>query len=597
MLNPAPNYAVIKDFGVITFGKNEKEANILDDIITHTMNAVFKADKLGGYESINLKDSFEMEYWELEQAKLKNRRHHIMQYLMAVDAGTGSIRAVIFDTKGNQISASQEEWIHLEEKDVPNSMSFDFDTNWLLTKKCIQTAIKEADINPNDILALSATSMREGIVLYDKDGRELWAVANVDARAFKEVKYLKESFENIEETFYEVSGQTFALGALPRIMWLKNNRPEIYEKVATISMIGDWILAKLSGVIATDPSNAGTTGIFSLKQRVWDKNMAKQVGLKENIFCPCYEVGSVIGNVTLKASEETNLSVNTKVVTGGGDVQLGSAGLGVVDIGQVAILGGSFWQQVVNISNDIKPPKDMGLRINPHVIPKQSQAEGITFFSGLVMRWFRDAFCDMEKLEAKEKNKDAYEILEEKAKDVPVGSYGIIPIFSDSMNYGKWYHAAPSFLNLNIDPNICNKASMFKSLQENACIVSAINLEKVKEFTNCDFDTIVFAGGASKGKLWSQTLADVTGCKIKIPKVTEATALGAAMSAGVGAGIYQDLKTAAKELVVWDKEYLPNMENKKLYDEIKQKLQEVYQKQLELVDKELTTSMWKAPGL
>ena len=71
MLNPAPNYAVVKDFGVITFGKNEKEANILDDIISHTMNAVLKADKLGGYESISLADSFEMEYWELEQAKLK----------------------------------------------------------------------------------------------------------------------------------------------------------------------------------------------------------------------------------------------------------------------------------------------------------------------------------------------------------------------------------------------------------------------------------------------------------------------------------------------------------------------------------------------
>ncbi len=71
MLNPAPNYAVIKDFGVITFGKNEKEANILDDIVSHTMNAVLKADRLGGYESISLKDSFEMEYWELEQAKLK----------------------------------------------------------------------------------------------------------------------------------------------------------------------------------------------------------------------------------------------------------------------------------------------------------------------------------------------------------------------------------------------------------------------------------------------------------------------------------------------------------------------------------------------
>ena len=520
-----------------------------------------------------------------------------MQYLMAIDAGTGSIRVVIFDTNGNQISMSQKEWTHLEEEGVPNSMSFDFKNNWNLVKHCINEAISEAKINSKDILALSSTSMREGIVLYDNDGNELWAVANVDARASNEVKYLKENFENIEQEFYEISGQTFALGALPRILWLKNNKPDIYEKVSAISMIGDWILAKLSGVIAVDPSNGGTTGIFSLNKRTWDSSMAKKVGIKDDIFTPCYEVGTVIGTVKEDISKEVNLSTDTKVVMGGGDVQLGSAGLGVVNIGDVAILGGSFWQQIVNISKDTTPPKDMSIRVNPHVISDQSQAEGITFFSGLVMRWFRDAFCDLEKLEAKEKNIDTYTLLEQKSKNIPVGSYGIMPIFSDSMNYGKWYHAAPSFINLSIDSNTCNRFSMFKSLQENACIVSSINLDKIKEFTNIEITNIVFAGGASKGELWSQTLADVTGCKVSIPKVTEATALGAAMSAGVGAGVYENLKEASKKLVVWDKEYQPNMQNKKLYDDIKEKWQEIYKAQLELVDKNLTTSMWKAPGL
>jgi autoinducer 2 (AI-2) kinase len=516
---------------------------------------------------------------------------------MAIDAGTGSVRAVIFDTTGKQISVGQREWTHLEEQGVKNSMSFDFNTNWALCIECIKEAIKKAQINPDDILALSSTSMREGIVLYDKDGNELWGVANVDARACDEVKYLKEKFQGIEEEFYHTSGQTFALGALPRILWLKNNKPSIYEKVAKISMIGDWILAKLSGVIASDPSNAGTTGIFSLLNRTWDTSQALKIGLKDDIFPPCYEVGTVIGTVNENSSKETGLSNNTKVVMGGGDVQLGSAGLGVVEVGQVAVLGGSFWQQIVNISSAVHPPKDMSLRVNPHVIPKQSQAEGITFFSGLIMRWFRDAFCDMEKLEAKEKNLDVYEVLENKAKDVPIGSYGIMPIFSDSMKYGKWYHAAPSFINLSIDSNICNKASMFRSLQENACIVSSINLEKVEKFTNLKFTEIVFAGGASKGKLWPQILADVTGCKVKIPRVTEATALGAAMAAGVGVGIFKSLSDASKELVIWDKEYLPNIENKKIYDDIKEKWIKIYEKQLELVDKGLTNSMWKAPGV
>ncbi|WP_373033947.1 autoinducer-2 kinase [Sulfurovum sp.] len=520
-----------------------------------------------------------------------------MQYLMAIDAGTGSVRAVIFDTKGNQIAVSQKEWVHLEVEGVPNSMTFDTEKNWDLAVWCIQNVLKEAKLEGSDILAVSATSMREGIVLYNKEGEALWGVANVDARADKEVRFLKEHYTGIEEEFYQISGQTFALGALPRILWLKNNKSEVYEKVASVSMIGDWILAKLSGIIATDPSNGGTTGIYSLSKRDWEPDMAEKVGIKADIFPPTLEPGTVMGTVTQKASKETGLATSTKVVMGGGDVQLGAAGLGVVKEGQVAILGGSFWQQVVNIKSDTLPPKDMSIRVNPHVLKGLSQAEGITFFSGLVMRWFRDAFCEIEKQEAEERGIDTYSVLEEKAKKVPVGSHGILPIFSDSMKYGKWYHAAPSFLNLSIDPEVCNRASMFRSLQENACIVSAINLEKIKTFSHVEIEEIVFAGGASKGTLWCQILADVTGCKIKVPKVREATALGAAMAAGVGAGIYDSLVTAAEDLVVWDKEYLPNRENFSKYHKIKEEWKEVYDFQLSLVDRGLTQSMWKAPGV
>ena len=520
-----------------------------------------------------------------------------MKYLMTIDAGTGSVRAIIFDTLGNQVGIGQAEWVHLEEKNIPNSMSFDFKTNWALTIKCIKKALKDAKLKGSDITALSASSMREGIVLYDKKGKELWAVANVDARASKQVKYLNDNFSGLEKEFYNKSGQTFALGALPRLLWVKENLPDIYERVSSISMISDWILAKLSDIIATDPSNGGTTGIYSLSSRDWLPKMATKVGIKDNIFPPTYESGTVLGKVTKEASLETSLGINTLVVVGGGDVQLGSAGLGITKSGQCAILGGSFWQQVVNIDCKIKPPKNMDIRVNPHVITNLSQAEGITFFSGLVMRWFRDAFCQEEIKEAKKLGIDVYTLLEQKASKIPVGSYGILPIFSDSMKYGKWYHASPSFLNLNIDPNICNKASMFRSLQENACIVSNINLKKIQKFTGTKINTIVFASGASKGELWCQILADVTGCKIKVPKVKEATALGGAMCAGVGAGIYKSISSASKQLVVWEKEYLPNKTNHKLYKSIEKQWKKAYKLQLDLVDKNITTSMWKAPGL
>ncbi|RLA76255.1 MAG: autoinducer-2 kinase [Epsilonproteobacteria bacterium] len=516
---------------------------------------------------------------------------------MTIDAGTGSVRAVIFDEEGWQVSVGQREWSHLAEDGVIDSMGFDFRTNWKITSECIREAITLAQMGTEDILAVTASSMREGIILYDAEGRELWGVANVDARASAEVKELKEIFSSIEEEFYRESGQTFALGALPRLLWVKKHRPDIYEKTATLSMISDWVLAKLSGVIATDPSNAGTTGIFSLTKRQWERGQARRVGLKDDIFPPVYEPSEVIGEVTRKASDETGLALGTKVVMGGGDVQLGSAGLGVIREGESAILGGSFWQQIVNIDRSVIPPEDMKLRINPHVVSGLSQAEGITFFSGLIMRWFRDAFCDREKIEADERGIDAYEVLEEMAAKVPIGSHGIVPIFSDTMKYGKWYHASPSFLNLSLDPSICNRASMFRSLEENAAIVSAINLEDIASFSGIRSDTLTFAGGASNGKLWSQILADVTGREIRIPIVKEATSLGGAMMAGVGVGIYEDIDEAARELVRWERTVEPNRENFAKYQEIKAQWQEIYAAQLALVDRGLLTSLWKAPGI
>jgi len=248
---------------------------------------------------------------------------------------------------GKQVAFSNREWTHLSEEGISSSMRFDCDANWKLTISCIKDITSKID--SKDIIALSSTSMREGIVLYDKDGKELWAVANVDARAGEEVKFLKEHFNGIEEQFYKISGQTFALGALPRLLWLKNHKKDIYDKVAKITMINDWILYKLSGVFSSEPSNAGTSGIFSLKKRDWVSSMAKEIGLKNDIFPPCFEPGTVLGKVSKSVSKECGLSTFTKVVVGGGDVQLGSVGLGVVKTGDAAVLGGSFWQQVVNI--------------------------------------------------------------------------------------------------------------------------------------------------------------------------------------------------------------------------------------------------------
>jgi autoinducer 2 (AI-2) kinase len=517
-------------------------------------------------------------------------------YLLAIDAGTGSGRAVVFDDRGNQKGVGQAEWTHLAEPDAPGSMTFDCAANWPIIGRCVQAALADAGIKAHEVLAVSTCSMREGIVLYDRDGEALWACANVDSRAGAEVETLKARGPDLERRFYAATGQTFALGMLPRLMWVEANRPALWEKVARVSMINDWAAARLSGEIVCEPSNGGTSGLMGLASRDWDDGLLAEAGLARSLFPPVVEPGTVIGKVTAQAAAETGLVAGTPVVVGGGDTQLGAVGIGVTGIGEAAILGGTFWQQVLNIEARTDPA--MRVRVDPHAVPDLAMAECITFFVGLAMRWFRDTFGEAEKAEAARTGADAYHLLEAQATKVPAGSHFILPIFSDAMDFGRWYHAAPSFLNLTLDPAITSKASLFRALQENAAIVSAINLERVMDFAGQGIDRpVVFAGGASKGRLWPQILADVLGRPVEIPVVREATALGCAAAAAVGAGLFPDLATAGKAFARIERRIEPDPANAGVYAELRSRWQEAYAAQKGLVDRGVTTAMWRAPGV
>ncbi|MDN4074047.1 autoinducer-2 kinase [Fictibacillus terranigra] len=518
-----------------------------------------------------------------------------MDAILALDAGTGSIRAVVFDTKGKQLAMSQQEWDHPADPRFPGSMNFDVTENWRVTAECIRAAIQESGISPSCIKAISATSMREGFVLYNKEGKEIWACANVDSRASEEVSDLKQLRPFLEEDLYSLSGQTFALGALPRLLWIKKNQPEIYKETATITMLNDWLLYKLCGKLQADPSNGCTTGIFNIKKRCWDEQITKECQIKGNLFPPVHEAGTLLGHVTPGTAKITGLTEGTAVFSGGGDAQLASVGVGVVKEGQTLVSGGSFWQQEVNVALPVPHPEQR-IRINCHVLSHLWQYETIVFFPGLVMRWFRDAFCTEEKKLAKELGRDPYELLEEQAAEVPVGSYGITPIFSDVMNFISWRHASPSFTNLSLDPERCGKKELFRAIEENAALVTLGNLKMIQGHTGYYPDEVIFAGGASKGKLWCQILSDVLGIRVKVPLVKEAAALGTAIVAGYGAGIYSTIEKAALEIVQWENIYEPNKENHALYAKVFEKWQAIYKEHLSLSDRGLTKHMWKAPG-
>ncbi len=518
------------------------------------------------------------------------------KYLMAIDAGTGSVRAVLFDLEGNQIGCVQKEWDHLEDPKYPGSMNFDWTHNWELARNCISGVIKETAISSTDIAAVSTTCMREGIVLYDAEGKEIWACANVDARANDEVIELIEKYPGLEKEIYLKSGQSYALDALPRLLWVKNKLPDVYEKIAKIGMFNDWLIYKLTGRLAVEPSNGSTTGLMDLKTRNWDPEIARSCGLRSDIFPDVLESGEVIGVVNEVGASDTGLATGTPVVVGGGDAQLGCIGVGAVEPGQAAIFGGSFWQYELN-TGEAKTDSQCRVRVNCHAVKDVWQYEALAFKPGLVMRWFRDGFCQLEKEEAAKSGRDVYDIMNEKAKDIPAGCYGMMCTFSDVMNFISWKHASPTFTNFELEPDKYNKYTFYRAILENTALVTKGHVDLVYECTGIRPESVVFASGASKSPLWSQILADVLGIKVCVPKVKEATALGAAIIAGYGVGIYKDIARSARSLAQIENTYEPNMDNHQIYLKMYDKWRALYKQQLAIANSGLARHMWSAPGV
>lgn len=187
-------------------------------------------------------------------------------YLVSIDAGTGSCRCAIFDKDGEQISFASREWTHHIIPQYPGSQVFDTDQNWKLICSSIKETLRKAGIKPGDVAVVSASSMREGMVLYDDEGREIWACPNVDARAVEEAAEMIK--EGLGEKIYFIGGDWLSIISPPRFRWIKRHMPKLYDEMTHMTMLSDWIVYKLTDVFATDPSIGSSSGMFDLSKDV-----------------------------------------------------------------------------------------------------------------------------------------------------------------------------------------------------------------------------------------------------------------------------------------------------------------------------------------
>ncbi len=512
--------------------------------------------------------------------------------VLTIDAGSGSCRALLFDAEGALLGLAQREWTYHPVPDAPGGFDFDTADGWRQVAACIQEVLARTGISAADIAAVSAASMREGFVLYDEAGQEIWACPNIDARAGAEAAEM--IAEGLAAAQYRRGGDWTSITAPARLRWIQHHQPDTWARATRLTMLGDWVIARLSGVYCTDPSLGSSSNLFDLRHRTWSAESAAEMQVPLDLLPPVYESGTVIGEVAPEAAAQTGLRAGTRVVAGGGDTQLALLAAGNTSGLQFATVGGTFWQSTAVTNEPVIDP-EFRLRTLCHVAPGAWMTEGIGFLHGLTSRWVRDGL-----LRAANPGIAAdagYDILEDLAAAVPPGANGVVAVASNVMDGKQWRHAMPSLIGLDIlQPERTSLGAIFRAVEENAAYVARGHYELLEEICGAAPERIKFVGGPARGKLWPQIVADVLGVPVETPPVREATSFGAALCALVGAGTYPDLAAAVVATAREPGMFWPDAAAHAIYDVEYARWQALNAHQIAAADAGLTPHLWRGAG-
>ncbi|MDF3040325.1 MAG: hypothetical protein K0Q71_3031 [Thermomicrobiales bacterium] len=511
--------------------------------------------------------------------------------VVTIDAGSGSCRALVFDAAGELLGLAQREWNYRPVPDAPGGFDFDPADGWDQVSACVREALKTARVSPGDVAAVTAASMREGFVLYDENDQEIWACPNIDARAGVEAAEM--IAEGLAQSQYERGGDWTSITAPARLRWIRRHQPEILDRARRMTMLGDWVIARLSGVFGTDPSLGSSSNLFDLATRTWSAESCQELNLPD-LLPPVYEAGTVIGGVTPEAAAATGLREGTAVVVGGADTQLALLAAGLTEGLRFATVGGTFWQTAAVTNEPVIDPR-IRLRTLCHILPGTWMIEGIGFLHGFSTRWVRDGL--LRAIDPGIGPEEGYEVLERLAAEMPAGSNGVMYLSSNVMEGRRWRHGPPSLIGLDIlQPERTGLGAIFRAVEEGAAYVARGHYEILAEVCGAAPDEIRFVGGPSRGKLWPQVLADVLGIPVDVPPVREATSFGAALCALVGAGVFASLPEAVAATSKESARFDPDPATHAIYDETYARWRALNDHLLSAAESGVVPFLWKGAG-
>ena len=489
-------------------------------------------------------------------------------FVAALDLGTTGCRTFIFDLAGTIIASDYQEW----QSFYPSPSFVEQDANiwWHSIKTTIDRAIKKSGIDKTEIVSLSVTNQRETIVPVDIDGNPLYnALVWQDRRTVDQVEFIKSKI-GINK-IYETTGLTIdPYFSATKILWFKDEKPEIYQKTHKFLLVSDFIIHKLTGKFITDYSNASRTMLFDIKNLKYSEEIASEIEIDLDKMPDALESGVDIGEIV---SEETLFDKKTLVVTGAGDQQSAALGVGVVSPGKIKCTTGTGSFILAYLSQPKFDPEKRVL-CSCHAVPGTWVQEASIFTTGAVLRWFRDQIGNAECVAAQE-GQDPYDLITAEAEKSSIGANGLllIPHFVGS-GAPHWNPLARGIIfGLALGHE---RKDLYRAVLEGAAFEIRKNIEVFKEL-GIEPKELMLTGGGSRSDFWNQIYADVLGIECVRNVIEESTSLGAAILAASGAGIFPDIAKAAENLCKIDKKWFSNDERHASYEKLYHFSYEMYE--------------------
>lgn len=494
---------------------------------------------------------------------------------MAFDLGTEGTKTSIVSAEGEIVASEFTGYDVRYPK--PCWAEQDPETWWGAVAKNTKEVIRKSGISPDDIIGVGGDGMMFTVLPLDEEGRPLRpAIIWLDTRAEEQVG---QYFEGLERDLIELldDGIIPAMSAkdfIPKILWLKDNEPEMFERAQKFVDSKDYIVYKCTGKFNTDWTCACLTGLFSFKKKRWDSAMIEITGLTPERFPEATSPTNVVGELKGEAAKELGLPEGIPVISGSGDPVAIALGTGAIKEKKPHLyIGSSSW-----VALHLKEPlfsADSGIGSICSADPSKLLAIGQMENAGSCLKWLRDNVFREEKNAAEATGKNAYSIMDEMAEKVNPGS--------DSLIFMPWMSgercpfidstARGGFINLGFNHG---RGHMARAVMEGVAFNIRWILEGFEDL-GLSIGSLNASGGGARSDFWLQVISDITGKVIdRVSSPLEAGSRGVAMMVGLGLGIYKEFDPL-EDLVLIEKEFYPRDDNKKTYDKIYNQFKKSYE--------------------